>query len=59
MPGVFKMKFKLMNDSHKGFDKEHIIEVNVQRGIERKPDEIHEEDIQAMKQPGLMQSMLD
>lgn len=59
MPGKFVTKFILKNDSFRGFDKSHLVEVKVEKELERKPFEYHKEDIDAMKQPGLMQSVMD
>ena len=49
MPGKFVTKFILKNDSFRGFDKSHLVEVKVEKELERKPFEYHKEDIDAMK----------
>lgn len=57
--GEFRFKCFLMNDSYIGFDKEVQIEVNV---VKDDPDRVIEEysieDQEAVKGPGLVQSMM-
>ena len=57
--GRMYFHFVLKNDSFKGFDKTHDIEVKIEKGVEIEMEAYHEEDLQAVKAPGLMQQMLD
>lgn len=59
VPGKLMMNIILKNDSYKGFDKQEKIEVIIHPTVQRKVIEYTEEDIQAAKEPSLMQSVME
>ena len=58
-PGLMQFFMILRNDCYKGFDKRICVQINVLPTVNRPVIEYDEEDIQASKTPGLMQSVMD
>ena len=59
MPGRTQLNIILKNDSYKGFDKLIRVEFTVLKEVQRAQLEYNDEDIQAMKQPNLLQSVME
>lgn len=58
-PGKMQFFMILRNDSYRGFDKKVSVMIDVLANVVRAPVEYDEEDIQAMKAPSMMQSMME
>lgn len=52
-------KVILKNDSYKGFDKVEKAEIIIQKEVKRDELMYNDEDIKAVRQPNLMQSMME
>ena len=57
--GRIMLNVILKNDSYKGFDKQIKIDFQVLKEVARAAVEYDEEDLNAQKEPTLMQSMMD
>jgi len=59
-PGMFNIFVFIMNDSYMGLDQEIELKFKIEDfDKDRVIEEVHKEDVDAVKGPGMVQSMLD